>query len=193
MGGFGSGRFGRRSDRHTDRDMVRVAIADLRRQGVFNPVAGLPISSVAGIELSGREEKQFVRLVLGAGETKSSTLGDRMLVRVRTRPQHLGGCRVWFECPRVYCRRRCSVLYRPMNLGSRAFACRRCYNVRYLSQSIAKGYRLERRAERVIDRIGGLEDGYLMRPARMHRKTFQRLAEQAETLMAASRNASPRF
>lgn len=195
MGRFGSGRFGRRSGRALDSEMVRVGLADLRRNGFFNRVAGLPIGSVAGVELSGRDKTQFARLILGvASDGDTDVLGeDKVVLRLLISPQPFGGHRIWFECPRAYCRRRCSVLYRLIDLGSRAFACRSCTRFSYLTQSLSEGYRYERRAERGMRRLRRLADGTLLRPRGMHQKTYDRLVAEIETFMRASANARPYF
>jgi hypothetical protein len=195
VGGFGSGRFGRRSARLIDQEMVRVSLSELRRMGLFNPVAGLPISSVAGVELTGREKTQYARLLLGAPlqEDRNVPTPDKIVLRLEISPQPFGGHRVWFKCPRPKCGRRCSVVYRETCLGSRAFACRTCCRLRYLTQSIGEGYRYERRTDRLMRRLHGSDDGALLRPRGMHLRTYRRLVREAETFMRASADAPPWF
>lgn len=195
MGGFGSGRFGRRSGRALDREMVRVSLADLRRSGFFNPVAGLPIRLVAGIELSGREGIQSVRLLIGVASQQDSEAlhEERLVLQLVISPQPFGGHRVWFECPRAYCRRQCAVVYRPVQLGSRAFACRSCTRFRYVTQSLNEGYRYERRAERVMRRLNRSADGTLLRPRGMTVKTYERLVSEIKSFMLESAKAPPYF
>jgi hypothetical protein len=195
VGGFGSGRFGRRSRKPFDRGMVRVSLADLRRAGLFNPVAGMPISTVVGIELSGRESTQQARLLLGVADRRHlQSLGeDSIVIRLLITAQPFGGRRVWFACPRANCRRRCSVVYRPLELGSRAFACQRCTQFRYVTQCLNEAYRYERRAERVMKKLVRLPDGTLRRPRGMSVRTYERHLSRIDALMRASANAPPYF
>jgi hypothetical protein len=50
-------------------------------------------------------------------------------IRLETTPCHYGGERTWFSCPR--CGRRCAVAY----FAGALFACRKCLNLAYASQS----------------------------------------------------------
>jgi hypothetical protein len=53
---------------------------------------------------------------------------DYPIYFIRTYP-HLGGSRLWFYCPS--CRRKARIVYK----GREYFACRKCYNLAYRSQS----------------------------------------------------------
>lgn len=54
-------------------------------------------------------------------------------VLITSTPCHLGGHRLWFQCPGVVdhrpCQRRCRILYLPP--GGRCFACRECHRLTY--------------------------------------------------------------
>lgn len=95
---------------------------------------------------------------------------------ITTRP-YFGGVRWWFACPR--CLRRCANLY--LAPGARRFACRRCLQLRYLTQRVDCGERLHLRARRLVQRLGGEVDPALRgnavtwKPRGMHQRTFERL------------------
>ncbi len=203
MGGFGSGRYGRRSNRYLDIDCVRVSMTDLVKAGIL---ASLPsrLSSPSmplEVELNGGDDTPLAaRLSVGTstGNTPWSfpRTGDHippslwvsidsLFVQLTRTRQNFGGSRLWFVCPRRTCGRRCSVLYRPRQLKARAFACRNCYAIRYRSQRIAPAYRLENRADRILAPLLG--DGDLpRRPKGMHRATFQARMRQAEAFLERS-------
>ena len=65
---------------------------------------------------------------------------DQTLPLTCTTPQ-FGGLRWWFKCPR--CGTRCAQLLLPA--GQEAFACRRCYGLRYRSQYESRWWRRIRR------------------------------------------------
>lgn len=67
-----------------------------------------------------------------------------IIVPILRTPQHLGGKRPWFGCPR--CLRRCATLFRPR--GEPAPACRRCMGLVYEAQ-LGREHRL-RRAQRIV-------------------------------------------
>ena len=77
----------------------------------------------------------------------------RYPVHLTYTPCHLGGSRVWFRCPSISCRQRAAKLY----LGSRYFACRRCYNLAYQSQSYSPYDRALMQAGKIRKRLGGFE------------------------------------
>jgi hypothetical protein len=60
-------------------------------------------------------------------------------------------------------------------LGNRHFFCRHCYRLRYACQLEHEWDRLLRRREKLESRLG--EDGW-SRPKGMHRRTYDRLADE---------------
>ena len=94
-------------------------------------------------------------------------------------PCHLGGRRVWFRCPTVGCQRRAAKLY----LGSRYFACRRCYNLAYQSQSYSAYDRALTQAGKIRNRLGGPEGiawAFPDKPKRMRWRTYERLKARCD-------------
>jgi hypothetical protein len=116
---------------------------------------------------------------------------ESCFVELALQRQHFGGYRLWFVCPRG-CGRKCSVLYRPRDATARALACRHCYDLRYRSQRLGKGYRLDARAESILRRLTRV-DGEVLRPKGMHRETFLKLSRSVEDLIDRSRALPPGF
>ena len=88
-------------------------------------------------------------------------------------PLDFGGQRQWFRCPR--CHGRCLVLY----VGAR-FYCRKCYRLKYQSQSEDPAQRAITRAQATRKRLGGFEGidhPFPNKPKGMHWKTYNRLAQ----------------
>ena len=77
----------------------------------------------------------------------------RYSVHLTYTPCYLGGKRVWFRCPSIHCQRRAAKLY----LGSRYFACRRCYRLAYQSQCYSPYDRALTQAGKIRHRLGGEE------------------------------------
>jgi hypothetical protein len=87
-----------------------------------------------------------------------------------------GGRRVWALCPR--CSRRCRVLY----IGLGKVACRRCFRLRYLSQSMDQTDRALHAMGKIARKIDpeAAETDFPDKPPRMHWSRYNRLAEQFE-------------
>ena len=88
-------------------------------------------------------------------------------------PCNYGGHRAWFLCPARGCGRRVAVLY-----GGKVFACRKCHDLAYQSQSEANWDRALRKADKIRDALGweaGVANGWGPKPKGMHWITFERL------------------
>ena len=86
-------------------------------------------------------------------------------------PLHLGGQRQWFRCPR--CHRRCLVLY-----GGARFYCRKCYRLKYQTQSEDGWQRQMTKAQKIRKRLGGsesIDEIFPVKPKGMHWKNYHRL------------------
>lgn len=89
---------------------------------------------------------------------------------IRT-PCHYGGSRPWFACPA--CGRRCAIVY----LWGRP-KCRTCGRLVYRSQSEDAIGRSWKRTERIMERLGQVQEGphaIPRRPKGMRQATFDRL------------------
>ena len=202
MGGLNSGRSGRRSYALLDSDCVRVRFSDLRRAGLIPSRAyarlGVTPHVPIEVELNGDDSHRLrARMSIGTDTGPSSWIVPRegphvppaewlseasLFVGLTTTRPTYGGARYWFVCPRQDCGCRCEALYRPRGCNARAFACRSCYRVKYISQRLGAGYRAERRAERLMKSLIVGADGRLQRPSGMHRRTFARACRQVEEL-----------
>ena len=105
---------------------------------------------------------------------------------------HFGGRRTWFQCPNPGCRQRAAKLY----LGSRTFACRRCYRLVYRSQCHSPRDRALTQAGKLRMRLGGSEGiawDFPDKPPRMRWRTYERLrasCERYESIADAALGAS---
>ncbi len=99
-------------------------------------------------------------------------------ISVTQTPCNFGGTRHWFRCPR--CWRRAAVLY----FGGADFACRRCLNLAYSSQSLNTMGRLWRKQLKIERRLadGGEEWNGWEKPQRMHWRTFSRAVHRIEEI-----------
>jgi hypothetical protein len=88
-------------------------------------------------------------------------------------PCNYGGSRPWLHCPNRGCGRRVVKLH----LGDRYFGCRRCYRLAYASQTERCRERLQRRRDKLLDR---LDHGY--KPSGMHRSTYSRILNELDEL-----------
>jgi len=92
---------------------------------------------------------------------------------------HFGGRRLWFQCPAVGCNRRAAKLY----LGSRFFACRRCYRLAYQSQCYSPRDRAMTQAGKIRRSLSGAEGiawDFPEKPSRMRWRTYERLRGRCE-------------
>ena len=118
----------------------------------------------------------------GGAEGNRSKSAEQRVPLVWTRC-HLGGARPWFECAGRAdgrgCGRRAAKLY----LGRGAvFACRRCHNLAYLSQSENARHRAISKSQKLRMRLGGgssILDPFAEKPPRMHWQTYYRWLHKA--------------
>lgn len=105
------------------------------------------------------------------------------LVTLERTTCHLGGERVWWQCPR--CRKRVALLY-----GGRELACRHCWDAAYRCQRETDEDRSLRKTDKLRRRLGwpaGVMNGMGPRPKGMHGTTYAKLLREhsqrsAETL-----------
>jgi len=96
---------------------------------------------------------------------------DYKLRLEKTQPNY-GGKRLWFVCPLTYAR--VGTLYAPP--GSKYFASRHAYSLKYQSQSRSAYDRAIDRMWKLKKRLG--EDDYWRKPKGMHHKTHERMVEE---------------
>ena len=87
-------------------------------------------------------------------------------------PCNFGGFRTWFLCP--ICDRKCAVLF-----TANGCACRKCFDLRFISQYETPFNRVVARLREVRTFLGGCEDIYEPAPPRphyMHYKTYEAMS-----------------
>ncbi len=85
-----------------------------------------------------------------------------------------GGGRPWLRCPVLTCGRRVAIIYLA---NPPLFACRKCHDLAYATQSEPLGRRGIERARRIQMKLGGspnLCDEFPGRPKGMHNRTYLR-------------------
>jgi hypothetical protein len=156
MGGFGSGRFGRRSSRSRVQEVHEVAATRVHPE-----------------RMRSRDVTQVATVSLGNATAE---------LRFVTTTQPFGGLRWWFLCPRCATRR--AKLY--VRLGGRHFACRECHRLRYTSQCLSMPERWRYRADVFLRRAGcHSSDSFYDKPKWMRWATFNEIIDRAEEFDAA--------
>jgi hypothetical protein len=177
MGGFGSGRYYRRSERTTCEEVKRIDIRYLRKQNMLRPNTTGSLSWNIGGEPTGdiRYTMYENTMILnfrfrrhGEGEWESV----QQTIWFDRTPCHYGGSRKWFLCPN--CDRRVGLLY-----GSDVlFLCRHCYRHPYASQGEDYLDRMSRKLDKlskILEADEYINDGDLWKPKGMHWRTFYNL------------------
>ena len=95
-------------------------------------------------------------------------------VRLAYTACHLGGQRVWWQCPAAGCNRRVAVLYG----GSGIFACRHCYKLAYRSQRENNAYAPADKLRKRLGWVAGVAHPPGDKPKGMHWKTYTRLLNE---------------
>lgn len=181
MGGSGSGWWYRWNAKRTAESQHGIDIRWLKKQGRLRSGVGGTLS------WSCRDEQ--------TGAIRYRMEIDRMVLNYRRRPHNgewedveqvvlfdwtscnYGGERTWFLCP--HCNRRVAILY---GVG-KYFLCRHCYNLTYASQQVQRYERLMRKAQAIMEHLGGgadLWEPFPDKPKGMHWKTYHRLRHKAE-------------
>lgn len=162
MGGFGSGRFGKRSTRLTDDELLRISVHRWGSKNLLVP------ETTFETRWRGRSDARL----LVSPSASSLTLAleqrgseSRQTVSLERTPCHFGGSMPWFLCPNPGCGRRASILY----VGERGdFACRLCWDLAYRSQRENERERAGRRAQRIRQKFRPRMQGRTI--ARLERK-----------------------
>jgi hypothetical protein len=95
----------------------------------------------------------------------------KQTLKIERTPCNYGGDRPWLVCPN--CHRRFAILY----AEGAYFFCRKCQRLPYASQGESKYHRLNRKLDKLRDRVTDDED-YLVRKKGVHWKTFNRLCDE---------------
>ncbi|MBT8360431.1 MAG: hypothetical protein KJO32_05705 [Deltaproteobacteria bacterium] len=190
MGGFGSGTWIRSGTKGLTEHQQRIDTKDLNKTGLLTPGRsgilswrnrlGETTGSVS-YKISDRCMTLKYSYLIENGELRQQedqAVPVILTVLLDRTPMHFGGYRTWFLCPD--CNRRCRVLYGSQKL----FLCRNCSNLAYASQNEDKVSRLILRSRKIRKKLGNNDDitqPMGSRPRYMHRSTYERLVEEAET------------
>ena len=177
MGGPGSGNCWR-SKSATCEGQKRIDLKYLKKRGLLKPGQSYSLSWNMNGEPSGN-----ITYMANEGhlflDFKARDYGEeewtpvKQTIRFDYTHVNFDGQRQWLVCPR--CQRRCRILY-----GGGRFYCRKCYRLKYQSQSEDSAQRAITRAQATRKRLGGFEgidDPFPTKPKGMHWKTYNRLAE----------------
>ena len=180
MGGYGSGR----QDGRVKTDQVaNLDVRHLYRRGVLAPGKFSRWTwTIGGSDLSVYLRAHGDHLLLEHRVLMSDGVDRRVEypVMLDRTACHLGGTRTWFRCPSPRCGRRVAILYK-----GRFFACRHCLQLAYASQSERREERLDRRADKIRDRLGWDRD-HRRKPRGMRWRTFKRLTSEYQALREGS-------
>lgn len=179
MGGSGSGQYYRGSSRTTCEEVKRIEIRYLKERGWLNRNSSGSLSWNCGGEPMGniRFSIQADTMTLNF---KCRQYGDdewesvEQEIKLDRTPCNYGGERKWFLCP--HCHTRVAVLYG----ADVQFSCRHCYRLPYASQGEDYLDRMQRKVDKISQRLdtgesGGIESNGLIKPKHMHWQTFYRL------------------
>jgi hypothetical protein len=127
-------------------------------------------------------QQDGVRLLYRMKDDNGAPVEVNELVRFAFTATRFGGQRQWFRC--LKCHQRCRKIY-----GGRYFRCRRCYRLRYASQSEDVSQRALRRADKIAKRLHDMWRGTTVeeyefppKPPRMRWGTYRRLEQQFDRL-----------
>ena len=127
----------------------------------------------SSVHLTLRTDAVVLQFVLEGDSVVQSIRLERTLC-------HFGGTRTWFKCPA--CDRRVAILY----IGSHLFACRKCHDLVYASQSEDALDRAWRKVDKVKKKLGGSD----RRPKGMHASTYCDLLRRLERCERERRSAA---
>lgn len=183
MGGLGSGEYDRPESKLRTATYVRIDCRTWARDGWLSTAGPrehrIPRDSMVGIYLWTNVNCDSVDLCFRRWKDgKPEDWGHRHVKLVFT-ACHYGGQRTWFCCPRPGCGRRVAVLY----LALSGIACRKCLDLRYVSQRHRAGNRALHNARKIRALLGAsmnLLSPLPAKPEGMRSKTYARLMEKAE-------------
>ncbi|MGR8930341.1 MAG: hypothetical protein ACU836_06850 [Gammaproteobacteria bacterium] len=187
MGGTGSGRR-YQNGKSTTNDMRMIDIRYLQRECVLIPerTSNLDWSRCGSVIASIQITAKTNRVILSYRYQKfgSDWQNVEYPVYLEKTNCHLGGERIWFNCPAQGCGKRVAILY-----GGRIFVCRHCHQLAYASTRENINDRAARKADRIRERLGweaGILNANGTKAKGMHWKTFQRLQIKHDVLVNQS-------
>lgn len=185
MGGYGSGRPALRG---VIEQRWRLDVRTCARHGRLRPGAVGTLSWTQDGEEAGSASYRALEEALELRYAIASDQDERIPVSAKIgilrRPCRFGGRRSYWQCPR--CGRTCEVVV--MATHGKWWGCRRCMRLRYHSQGLDRGDRLQRRADEIYARAGiESEDGKLIHKHKWMRwRTFNQTMDRANALSGAA-------
>jgi len=180
MGGYGSGRprlHGQIEQR------LRLDVRMFRQRGWLVPGhTGTLHWSQHGEQIASiRYQVRNTTVVLSyqTRDGDDQPLPVEITVLLESIPCRYGGRRYYWLCPR--CARRREVLM--LGWGGRGWACRRCLQLRYACQGLRPADRVQRRASKMFERLGG-DYELTVKPKWMRWRTFHRKVAKAQEMDA---------
>ena len=179
MGGIGSGCWYRWNKKETTESKKRIDIRWMKKNGYLSTkhsgilrwtLNGKPTGSIGY-----RVESSRMILTYRQRENGGEWVDIQQCIHFDHTECNYGGKRCWFLCPG--CNRRVAVLY-----GDKYFLCRKCLNLTYSTQQESPPFRLTSKAQKIRERLGAslnTSDHIIEKPKGMHRKTFERLKNEA--------------
>lgn len=179
MGGYGSGRFGRKA--RCD-DFKSLDANWLNRQGYLKAGTDCTVHWWRGGERIGwigmQAEANKVVLTYRVRQGGADWRDVIEPVPVLWSPCPYGGARPWFRCPGVVRGRECGRRVVKLYAAGRWFLCRHCYGLAYDSQKERPMQRRLARANRLRRKLGGaagMANPIAKRPKGMWRRTYRRI------------------
>lgn len=170
MGGLGSGRFGRRSNRPLTDELWSIDVRDVSRS--VPPLSATGCSEVGTSGDNLPAEGRVLHLVRPIPGDMSYAVSVVQGPRTQRVP------RWWLVCPT--CTRPREKLF-SLRWGCAPLACRVCLGARYRSQRLTHGERLAHRAAVLYQRAGcSMGDDWLRKPEGMSITKFDRLISRAQ-------------
>jgi hypothetical protein len=171
----------RGSGRATTSGYMRLDVRYLQRNGYLRPGTGssqrwsLRGEPFGSINLNAWDGHVTLSYRTRRHESEEWTSKEYPVTVEWTRCNY-GGERAWFRCPAANCRRRVAILY-----GGSIFACRRCHNLAYDSQSETRHSRALGKVQAIRVKLGGEPCGdFPPKPKGMHWRTYYRLRQKAD-------------
>lgn len=192
MGGYGSGRWGRRVTKGTTDAALRLDVRWLARQGYLTPasVGTHQIVWSRGDRRTGSILVRYdanrpdeLRLIYDTRRHQSEAWAQvRDAVPLDRTPCRYGGVRTWFLCPGCVSRR--AVLF---GVGGR-FRCRACHGLAHGSTRDDMIGRHRRRADELRRQLGGEPGPFSLpsKPKGMHWQTYDRMMTEMQAREVAT-------
>lgn len=120
------------------------------------------------------DENRYFRCITLDEYLEISTEIVNYVIPYEKQPCHFGGFRYFFRCPLQNCNRRMRKLYYYRGV----FACRKCLNLCYFSQTVKPSWRLSFQNEKIHKKLKKLGGSIFDKPKWMRWKTFDKLLEK---------------